>query len=236
MIYLAIFLATIIAIAILVWLFRKKSYEKTAYFAATRTPYRVLWRDKGLLGEYMTFRYLRKLSGYKKFLFNCYIPKEDGTLTEIDLILLHKSGVYVFESKNYGGWIFGNEASRNWTQTFRNGHKERFLNPIKQNENHIKHLLCFLPGLPAQAVHSVIVFSERCELRKITLTTGRHIVIKRNEVLRTVSRRAKTNILSQANIDAIYQRLYPQTQLSAQAKEAHRQRVANITAERRRPS
>ncbi|NLK22184.1 MAG: NERD domain-containing protein [Epulopiscium sp.] len=24
--------------------------------------------------------------------------------------------MYVFESKNYSGWIFGNEKDKNWTQ------------------------------------------------------------------------------------------------------------------------
>jgi hypothetical protein len=48
---------------------------------------------------------------------NLYIPKKDGSTTEIDLIMLSQTGVYVFESKNYSGWIFGDEKSKNWMQT-----------------------------------------------------------------------------------------------------------------------
>lgn len=217
-----------IAVATLIPLCRKRAYEKSEYFAATRTPYRVIQQDLGLWGEYLTFRCLRKMSGYKKFLFNCYIPKENGTLTEIDLIMLHSSGVYVFESKNYSGWIFGNEADPQWTQSFRSGHKERFFSPIKQNSSHIKQLQRFLPGLQTEVIQSVIVFSERCTLRKITLTTHQHIVVKRNQLLRAIARLSNRQVLSPADINAIYQRLFPQTQLTAQEKESHRQLVADI--------
>ena len=222
-------------IAVLVLLYLKRTYEKSEYFAATRTPYRAVRRDLGLWGEYLTFRCLRKLTGYKKFLFNCYIPKEDGALTEIDLIMLHVSGVYVFESKNYSGWIFGNETDSQWTQSFPSGRKEHFFNPLKQNNAHIKQLQRFLHGLAANAFRSVIVFSERCALRKITLTNKRHIVVKRNEVLHAVMPIANLQILSTEDIDAIYQRLYMQTQLSSQEKQAHRQRVTDIAEGRTCP-
>jgi len=222
-------------IAVLVLLYRKRAYEKSEYFAATRTPYHAVRRDLGLWGEYLTFRCLRKLGGYKKFLFNCYVPKEDGALTEIDLIMLHGSGVYVFESKNYSGWIFGNETDARWTQSFPSGRKEHFFNPIKQNNTHIKQLQRFLPWLAADAFRSVIVFSERCTLRKITLTSKRQIVVKRNEVLRAVMPAVNQQILSPTDIDAICQRLYPQTQLSTQEKQAHRQRVADIAEGRTCP-
>ena len=35
------------------------------------------------------------------FLFNCYLPMENKETTEIDAIMIHHSGIYVFESKNY---------------------------------------------------------------------------------------------------------------------------------------
>ena len=222
-------------IAALVLLYRKRAYEKSEYFAATHTSYRAVRRDLGLWGEYLTFYCLRKLGGYKKFLFNCYIPKENGALTEIDLIILHGSGVFVFESKNYSGWIFGNETDAQWTQSFPSGRKEHFFNPLKQNNAHIKQLQRFLPGLLADTFRSVIVFSERCTLRKITLTSRRHIVVKRSEALRAVMLDASRQILSPSDIDAIYQRLYPQTQLSAQEKQAHRQRVSDIAEGRTCP-
>ena len=63
-------------------------------------------QDIRLIGEYFTYQCIAPLNGYKKFIFNCYLPKADGETTEVDVILLHESGIYVFESKNYSGWIF----------------------------------------------------------------------------------------------------------------------------------
>lgn len=102
---------------LLIYLILKHNYQKTEYYQATHFPYYKLFNDTGRLGEYYTFKYLSPLKGYKRFLFNCYVPKEAGTDTEIDVIMLHESGIYVFESKNYSGWIFGTENQKQWTQT-----------------------------------------------------------------------------------------------------------------------
>ena len=99
----------VVAAAVLIHNFNKrktKKYEQSDYYLQTKTPYRRVQSDKGLHGEFLTFKCLESLLGYKKFLFNLYIPKEGGGTTELDVILLHESGIYVFESKNYSGWIF----------------------------------------------------------------------------------------------------------------------------------
>ena len=63
--------------------------------------------NKGNKGEYNIYRSLEKVKGEKLLLTNLYIPKEDGSTTEIDLLMITKSGLFVVESKNYSGWIFG---------------------------------------------------------------------------------------------------------------------------------
>ena len=215
-----------------VFLYKKRAYDQSEYATATRKPFRAVRRNKGLWGEYLTYRKLARLPGQKKVLFNCYVPKEGGAFTEIDLIMLHTSGVYVFESKNYGGWIFGNEADRQWTQSFRSGRKERFFNPLMQNSSHIKQLHRFLPGLARENFQSVIVFSERCELRKVTLTSEQHLVVKRDRLPRALAPYLRRQLLPPADIDAIYQRLFPQTQLTEQQKQTHVRRVADIAENR----
>jgi hypothetical protein len=51
------------------------------------------------------------------------LPVFDGT-TQIDHILVSTFGVFVIETKNYSGWIFGQERSKKWRQVvFR---KKRF--------------------------------------------------------------------------------------------------------------
>ena len=60
----------------------------------------------GQRGEKLTERELKLVSlfGRKgKTLRNLYVPKDDGTTSEIDVIYITQKGIFVFESKNYSG-------------------------------------------------------------------------------------------------------------------------------------
>ena len=65
---------------------KQTKYKDSDYYKQTKNPYWKVMRDPGLLGEYRLYQQLRKVKGYKKFLFNVYLNKEDGTTTEIDMI------------------------------------------------------------------------------------------------------------------------------------------------------
>lgn len=79
-----------------------------------------------------------------KEIYKCFnnltLKLKDNSTTQIDHVIVSKYGVFVLETKNLKGWIFGDEKSRQWTQSFRNGKKFRFQNPIHQNYRHIKAL------------------------------------------------------------------------------------------------
>lgn len=208
------------------------NYRKSEYYAITHIPFYFQVRfDEGRIGEYLTYKYLKPLKGYKKFLFNVYIPKDDGTFTEVDVIMLHESGIYVFESKNYSGWIFGSETQKNWTQSLPSGrnntHKSTFLNPIIQNKVHIKWLQNYLGNNISLPFYSYIVFSERCELKKVTLTSGHHFVVKREDIWSAVSAKVSQtgNLLPRSEIDKLFQKLYPLTQANDALKAAHVQTI-----------
>ncbi len=208
-------------------------YCRTDYYKQTKNSFFLIWFDKGKLGEYHIWRSLRFLEGEKIFLFNAYLPREEGT-TEVDVIMLHETGVYVFESKNYGGWIFGTDNQRTWTQTFPKGkgksHKEHFFNPIMQNELHLKWLRKQIQDTSIP-MYSYIVFSNRCVLMNIKMTSndGRHRVLNRrnvlNDVYRTVQNTGKH--ISAEKLMGIYDQLYPFTQVSKAEKVKH---VENIQA------
>lgn len=127
---------------------------------------RLLWdeRGKGYYGEYLAFKELYpKLTGCCKILMNLQIPTGDGKTTEIDLLLIHETGLYVFEMKHYKGTIYGKTSDQKWTQYFRTAPNSHFYNPILQNQYHIKALQKMFPGIP---IHSLIVFtSPECDLR-----------------------------------------------------------------------
>lgn len=220
----------VVALFIILYWIPKKKYEKTDYYKQTNNNFFKISFDLGTKGEYLTWKYLQKLEGYKKYLFNCYLPKDNGETTEIDVILLHESGIYVFESKNFSGWIFGTETHQYWTQTLPRGRgrsqKERFFNPIIQNKVHLKWLSKYLKKDLSQ-FYSYIVFSDRCTLKDITLTSGQHHVINRYDILPAVNDNAQSagNKLTADEIDALYAKLQPLTQVDETQKLAHIEEV-----------
>lgn len=183
--------------------------------------------DVGAYGEYLT-QYLFgsvRFKGYYKVLTNVYIPYKDGT-SEIDVLVLHKKGIYVIESKNYSGWIFGSENQQQWTQMLNKNAKERFYNPIKQNRTHIKALSEFLE-IDKSKMKSYIVFSERCELKKVPENTEEYIITKRNFLLDLIKKAIENqdDIFTTEEIDALEEKLKPLTEVSQEIKDKH---VENI--------
>lgn len=117
-------------------------YNKSQYKYISGNKFLKTILNKGNYGEFLTFCMLEKL-GESKILTNIYLPLNDGT-TEVDLLVVNCHGVFVFESKNYSGWIFGDEKNKMWTQTLKNGQKNKFFNPIWQNRAHISAIDAYL--------------------------------------------------------------------------------------------
>ncbi|MDR1409419.1 MAG: NERD domain-containing protein [Oscillospiraceae bacterium] len=217
---------------------RKDEYERSDYFLSTQIPYRA-W-DIGEEGEYQIGLALQKLDGYKRLLFNVYLPKENGLFSEIDIIMIHTMGIFVIESKNFSGWIFGDEDHYYWTQSLTYGQrKEKFYNPCKQNISHIKALQKFMRYAKIP-IYSAIVFSDSCELMDIEVLSKKHVVMRAhrlpwllNEVAELKSFGEPTvSQLTKEQIETIYKKLFPQTQLSPEEREAHSRHVANIQKHR----
>ena len=209
-----------------IYLFFDSKYKKTEYYLQTKNPFLHTHLNKGKKGEYLIFKNLHPLEGKKRFLFNLYIPKRNGDTTEIDVVLLHESGIHIFEPKNYSGWIFGSEANRYWTQVLplgrRRSQKNRFFNPILQNKTHVKWLLSYLSDSGLHA-YSYAVFSNRCTFKDITLTSGKHDVIHRRNILPTLRHNAAMagRRLTDTQIDALCEKLFPLTQADETEKFLH---------------
>ena len=210
-------------------------YRASTYYAETGSSFIAVRFDTGAFGEYQTTRRLEQVPGHKRFLINAYVPKENGKTSECDVIMLHASGVYVFESKNYGGWIFGNEDQQYWTQRFSNGHKERFFNPCMQNAAHINALQQRYPDIAPEAFISVVVFSERCRLRGVTVHSGRVIVSKREHLIAAITPHLKHNLFVDQDIERMYATMKALTSVTDAVKEQHVQQVADVAEHRTCP-
>ena len=93
---------------------------------------------------------------------NVTIPTSNGT-TQIDHVIVSRYGVFVVETKNIDGWIFGDEKSPQWTQSLF-GKKYKFQNPLRQNYRHTKALSDFL-GIETNRFFSVVMFWGECEFK-----------------------------------------------------------------------
>ena len=188
---------------------------------------------KGRYGERMTENELKIVSMFGRKgmnLRNVYIPTDDGETSEIDVMFICQKGIFVFESKNYSGWIFGNEDDQQWTSCLSGGKKFRFYNPIKQNRTHIKWLDRYINrGSVKVPLFSIIVFSERCELKKIAVHSQDIPVIKRDKTAKTVKKiwDSAADVLSDAQVEQLYQRLSELTKVDKSVIEEHIHDIEN---------
>ena len=112
---------------------------------------------KGVLGEWqvnLLIKFFLDKNDYH-LIKNVTLPTDTGT-TQIDHIIVSKYGIFVVETKNMKGWIFGSENQKQWTQKIFK-HTSKFQNPLHQNYKHIKTLEACL-NAKNNSIFSVIIF------------------------------------------------------------------------------
>jgi hypothetical protein len=198
-------------------------YRKSNYRYESGISFFKYFFKTGYYGEALTFMELEKLNHYGKIMTNLYIPTENGT-AEIDLLYISSNGIYVIESKNLKGWIYGNENHKYWTTViYRN--KVKFFNPIWQNNKHIKYLRKIV-NVP---LHSVIVFSNRCSLKIIHYDNSLTKIVKRKYLVKYLERQLNKNPISTNEpIDETYNLLNKYKLKSKAEKQKHIDQIKKI--------
>lgn len=91
--------------------------------------------------------------------------------SQLDHVIVSPYGIFVIETKNHKGWIYGDVNGKVWTQVitgeqdragFRaHGNRSRFIfyNPVMQNEKHLQYLSKYTQ-LPRQYMIGFIVFTN----------------------------------------------------------------------------
>lgn len=140
---------------------------------------------KGAIGELKIDLILGRFTSEYNFKVRDLLLMKDGKSTQIDNVLVTNKKIYVIESKNYSGWIFGSENSKTWTQTFNfygKVTKSSFFNPLNQNCAHIRYLSKFL-DIPLSYFINIVVFSNQAELKNIkTDKSYNHVINQKNLV------------------------------------------------------
>jgi len=112
---------------------------------------------KGMMGEFIVNFSAKLMLDKEKYhlIKNTTLPTEDGS-TQIDHIIVSIYGIFVVETKNMKGWIFGSPNQKTWTQKIYK-HTSKFQNPLHQNYKHVKTLQSLLDTADDQ-IFSLIVF------------------------------------------------------------------------------
>lgn len=214
----------VIIICTLAYIKGNNEFKNSAYGKQSKMSFWAVQSNKGARGEYRTSQVLEKAPFEYKMLFNCYIPNRKGDKTELDIILISTKGIYAVENKNYSGRIFGDESSKNWCEIM-GGKKFFFYNPVKQNRSHINNLEKLLQIGPDKYI-SLITFNGNANLRKIKVESENVHVVPYKQLEGFIKgQTAAPERLTHDEIEEIYSKLLPGTQLTDQEKQEHIERI-----------
>ena len=178
---------------------------------------------------------------YGHVLQNVYVPRSDGSTSEIDVLLVSTKGIFVFESKNYAGYIFGNDQQRNWTVTLYTGkdwlgrkqtEKHSFYNPVWQNKTHMKAVRRFVNA--SVPIYSVVVFSNRGELKNVTYDSNAVTILQMTQLKSYLAniRNTYPDVLTQSEVDSIANDLSQYTGADEEKKRKHLEDIQRKNTER----
>ncbi|MCM3744089.1 NERD domain-containing protein [Sporosarcina luteola] len=124
---------------------------------------RVTAARKGELGEYKINIQLDQLPKECRYLSDLLVknPKAKSGYSQIDHLVLSPYGIFVIETKNYQGTIYGGKDRKTWSV---NG-KFKMMNPFVQNYGHIKALTSFIDEKYHDLFISVVSFTKRCTFK-----------------------------------------------------------------------
>lgn len=99
----------------------------------------------------------KALPAKKYVINNLVLETAPGKTSQIDHVVIKPNGIFVIETKNYSGRIYGNESQMQWTQVLNYGKiKNHFYSPVRQNQTHIYAIRKLLNQ--DTAIYSIVVF------------------------------------------------------------------------------
>ena len=178
---------------------------------------------KGVIGEDRVSHILRALPDSYHVINNVIVPNQKST-SQIDHVVVSPFGIFVIETKNYSGWIFGSDNSEKWKETFRTTGGQFFRNPIKQNWAHVYALQEYL-NIDKRVFKPIVVFSDDATLNVEADTP----VINMSQLWNVIAG-YNQQIISQKDVDDIYNRISKANLVGTENGNRH---VDNVRADLR---
>ncbi|MFA7725622.1 MAG: nuclease-related domain-containing protein [Candidatus Izemoplasmatales bacterium] len=214
------------AIIILIIRIIKFLYDLITFFASkyklkSGNNFFKTYFNKGNYGEFVLYRKMIHLLGKESVLTNVYLENKNTDTTEIDVLAVSTKGIYVFEMKNFAGYIYGSDQDQNWTQVLNRWSKHQFYNPLRQNYAHTKAVELFLE-ISKESIVPMVVFSNRSKLSKIDVKEH-HNVFQYKEAVKFVKKNEKKgmDILSLQQKQDFVIRLLDRCNMSEEIKQKH---------------
>lgn len=178
----------------------------------------------GQSGERHLYLELKRYGVPRQQVFrNVYIPalsrsgKINGKTTEIDLLVLSRKGILIFEHKTYNGKVYGDGRHKQWVQ-YLSGKKSRFLSPVEQSRYHKICLQTFLKSsLP---IYAFITHSQ-CGSWKVCHMPEDVYFLDRNGSFWRVYQKLPDADISSATMLELQQQIQPLERPTDGTREAH---------------
>lgn len=150
---------------------------------------------KGEVGEEEVRNILKDLPCEEYATVNNLLLKNGDSTLQIDHVVISVYGIFVIETKNINGWIFGSEKDKLWTKKL--PYKNYPINnPIRQNNEHIELLKKYLKPFGKLNYISIITFSNNCELKKTVINNTEEIqVVYYDQLIQTILKHKDFNII-----------------------------------------
>ncbi len=217
---LLIIAAILFILSFLIWLFSCHGKDKI------KNPKE--WKNAGSSGEQILYTTLRNKIHIpeNQILRNVFIPTADGKTSEIDILVVSKKGLLVFECKNYAGHMYGDMKHTKWIQ-YLGKQKNYFYNPFLQNQNHIKHLKKYLGQFGDLPAYSFVTTISRGQWKIKNLNSNNYF-LGYNCHLTDVYHTLEDSDLIKHHYATIMHKLTPLSRPSQEIQTKHISDVASI--------
>lgn len=117
----------------------------------------------GWLGENNTKDALKKLPKDKYTIINDIYICINGSIHQIDHVIVSSYGIFCIETKQWNGLILGNKYDKNWIK-YMGKNKYICENPIRQNYGHVKSL-CELLNMDEDKIYNIVCIPSGAKVR-----------------------------------------------------------------------
>lgn len=180
----------IFVIKLLTIIYHAISIHTSKYKSKSGNGFFKTYFNKGNYGEYQLYKRILRQFKNEKVYTNVYLDNVNTDQTEVDVIAVSQHGVYVFEMKNYSGYIYGSIRNQHWTQVINRATKNKFYNPLRQNYAHTKAIENYLE-ISNDEIIPVVVFADRSNINNVE-TDADIKIVKLKEVNKLISQNFKT--------------------------------------------